>query len=270
MKRRLDISRLSSVASRPGVDPRTWITWASVRDIGFDAEQGIFADVTFIPTGETETVFVGSDYAGGEFGAYSPIEVGDIVVVAIPNGDPGAGGIIVGRAWRGADKPSANFKADQQVDGNDVPTDNVVLRVRPGKKYVIRTSDSGGDIDIKVEGDGATTVENAGSGAITVKQTGTGGVSVTTNSGDISINSGSGSLKLEDASQPYVRGTDYSNALSSFLTALTTYTASLAAGNPLLPVLISVAASAAASLAPSIIQFQTAHTQYLSTKIKGQ
>jgi hypothetical protein len=174
----LDVSRLSSLVQRPGIDPRINLTFAVVTELGFDATHGPFADVVFQPTGENETCLIGAAYAGGGFGMWGPLRVDDTVLVAVPNGDPNSGPVIIARIWDAADSPSADFKNPVQDNGADVPSDDFVLRVRDGQKFTLRLSGSGA-IDIKVEGDGETTIENAGAGAITIKQTGSGDVNIT-------------------------------------------------------------------------------------------
>lgn len=231
-----------------------WITLASVVQLGFDSVHGIFADVKFMPTGELETALVGTSYAGNGFGDWAPLHVDDIVLVAVPNGDPNTGPVIIARMWSGADHPSADFKAAQQDNGSDVPTNDRVIRVEPGQKLRLITSGDTGEIDITVEGN---TNVNLTAGAL---------------------------VKMQDGSQAYVRGNDYANSLSDFLTALNTMQSALAAyatalgtGTPTNPVLHSEAATAASTLATAIAQFgisisifQDAHTTYLSTKVKGQ
>jgi hypothetical protein len=181
----MDMGRLSALASRPGIDPRVWITLAVVKEVGFDADEGIFADVQFMPTGEIETAFLAGDYAGDGFGSFAPVMVDDWVLVAVPGGDPNMGPVIISRFWRASDKPHQDFKAEEQEDGHDVPTENVVLRVRPGKKYILRTSDTDGDIMVQAEGDGKILVEGKGNQDIKVKQTGTGNIFITVTDGHL-------------------------------------------------------------------------------------
>jgi len=224
----IDLARLASAIQRPGSDPRIDLSWGIVGALGFDAAQGIFADVKLIPTGEIETCFVAAAYAGGAFGMWCPLRVDDMVLVAIPNGDPNTGPVVISRIWNGADAPHDDFKNPTQDNGEDVPSDDFVIRIAPGKNYKLRVSDSTGDnatqggIDVKVEGDGTFKVETAGSGAatftasgdapitvegqgsgdITVAQSGTGNIVVhqSGSSGDISVYSDSGVVNLGAAS----------------------------------------------------------------------
>ncbi len=150
---------MASAVQRPGIDPRTWISLAVVTELGFDAEEGPFADVRLLPTGEVETCLVGTLYAGGGFGLWAPLKVDDTVLVALPNGDPGAGPIVVCRMWDKADPPFAEMKAAEEQDGHAVPTAGVVLRVEAGQTLRILAGDtvvtvSGSDVTITPGGSG--------------------------------------------------------------------------------------------------------------------
>jgi len=159
----VDVGRLAAAASRPGIDPRVWLTLATVEEIGFDAENGVFVDVQYQPDGTKETCLLGVPYAGNEFGFYCPVEVGDTVLVAVAGGDPGNGPVIVSRMWGGADKPSADF---QSSSDSETATSDVVLRVKPGQKFKLRTSGSSDGVDITVEGDGDVVIQATGSGKV--------------------------------------------------------------------------------------------------------
>lgn len=149
----VDVARLSAAASRPGIDPRINLTRAVVTEIGFDPNEGYFADVQFQPGGEAETAYVGMPYAGRDFGMHCPVDVGDTVLVALPNGDPGEGPVIIARWHNAGDRPNSEL-----ADGEEA-THDFWLRVKPGQRLVLRTS--GGDVDIKVEESGNVNVEAA-------------------------------------------------------------------------------------------------------------
>lgn len=144
-RKSIDLGKLAAAVARPGIDPRTWVTLARVKQVGFDDKEGFFADVVYLPSGEEQTCMVGAIYAGNGFGFYTPLEEDDIVVVIVPNGDSNAGPVISQRVWNAADKPPA--------DGGtgEVPTADVLLRIQPGKKLKIRTSAAGGDVEIVPE-----------------------------------------------------------------------------------------------------------------------
>lgn len=150
MKRHsIDLARLASLASRPGVDPRMWVMLARVvSDPVLDPNEGVFVDIEYIPTGEQDTAFVTSDYAGYGFGSYSPIERDDIVLVAIAGGDQGNGAFVFARFWRAADKPPTDLAGE-----GTAPTTDKYIRLKPGATYKMRTS-GGGGVDVSVEGSG--------------------------------------------------------------------------------------------------------------------
>jgi len=103
--RSVDTNRLAEAISRPGLDPRMWVYLAVVREMHYDAEHGIFADVTVIPEGDIETCQVGALYSGADFGMSGGLEAGDLVVVVVPQGDPGHGPIIISKLWTASDPP---------------------------------------------------------------------------------------------------------------------------------------------------------------------
>lgn len=130
----VDVGRLASAVSRPGIDPRIWSSLAFVTAIHMDAEHGPFADVVLLPDGTQATARLGAVYAGGGFGFYVPVEVDDEVKVEAPSGDPAAGIIISTRQWSAADKPPQA--------AIDHPTD-VLLHLKPGTTLRIIASGGG-------------------------------------------------------------------------------------------------------------------------------
>lgn len=152
---KIDVRRLGEALSYPGIDPREWLALATVEGWGFDADEGIFVDVRYQHSGQPDTCYLGTTYAGAEFGEHSPVEVGDTVLVATPMGDPGYGPIIINRWNNSGDKPSTDFKdPSAEQDGQPLPTQDRVLRIKPGQTYRIRTSGDGGGVDVVCEGSG--------------------------------------------------------------------------------------------------------------------
>lgn len=123
-----------SLAKRPGVDPRIWFTRARVTELGFDINNGIFADIVYLPDGDPETALVSTCYAGKNFGSYTPLDVDDIVLVAVPIGDPGEGPVIIARLWTAADTPAPEF-ASNDDPSSDEPTANPTFRLRDGTTW---------------------------------------------------------------------------------------------------------------------------------------
>lgn len=91
---RMDFSRIAMSVSRPGIDPRTWVSYARVDDdpdaIVWDEELGWLVDATCVGgalEGEPVLCRTGSDGQGNGVGRYSPPRAGCLVLVSIPNGD---------------------------------------------------------------------------------------------------------------------------------------------------------------------------------------
>jgi len=227
----------TSAANRPGADSRVWLCYATVTDLGFDRTQGIFADIQYTPSGDEDTAYFGAPYAGGGFGAYFPIAIGDTVLVANSMGDPANGPLIVGRFWNASDVPNAELAGE-----GDDPTKDSVIRIEPGQSLKIRSS-GGGEVDIEVEG-----------------------------SGDFLIKAG-GLVKMQAASQSFVRGDDFANSLSTFLTALDVFCDGITATPPA-PLNAAMTQPALSALAQTLKAASIVLAQqsaiYLSQKIKGE
>jgi hypothetical protein len=132
IRKSVDIGRLSKAVQRPGVDPRVWLALASVKELGFDPEHGCFADVYMHPDENVETCYIDTPYAGSVegvgFGDWAGIEVGDTVLVAVPQGDTNTGPLIIGRFWNAGDKPPL-----QITDDGTTPTKDRWIIVKPGQ-----------------------------------------------------------------------------------------------------------------------------------------
>lgn len=232
----------TSPANRAGADSRVWLCYATVTALGFDRAQGIFADIAYAPSGDEDTAYFGAPYAGGGFGAYFPIAIGDTVLVANSMGDPANGPLIVGRFWNASDVPNAELAGE-----GDDPTKNAVIRIEPGQTLKIRSS-GGGEVDIEVEGSGDLVLK---AGAQVTIQAGT-------------------QVKLQAGLQSYVRGEDYASALNTFLVALSAYALALGPPGPPAPVTTATTAPAGETLITATNTFISAATTYLSQKIKGE
>lgn len=125
---------MSQAVSRPGIDPRVWLTLAIITERGFDPKEGVFADLQFMPGGEKETAYYGTSYAGAGFGEHNPLKVGDTVLVGVPCGDTGLGPVIIARFNSASDPPPTEFGE------GDEPSDDRILRVEPGQNLRIYVS----------------------------------------------------------------------------------------------------------------------------------
>lgn len=129
-----DFARIAAAVSRPGIDPRIWESLAFVRAVVVDPTEGVFVDVTLLPSQVETTARLGATYAGASFGVYLPVAVGDEVLVSAPSGDPAEGMVVAERLWSPSDPPP------QEVV--DHPED-ALIHVKPGKTIRIVVSEGG-------------------------------------------------------------------------------------------------------------------------------
>lgn len=124
----IDTARLSNAVSRPGIDPRIWVSYAVLISEPYieevEGQQDIVVDIQMMPIGDQETARVGAIYAGNGFGFYCPLHEGDEVLVCAPSGDPDEGLVVMQRLWSPADPPP------QAVYDNP---EDVTLVVQQGK-----------------------------------------------------------------------------------------------------------------------------------------
>lgn len=129
----MDVGRLGAALQRPGMDTRTWVSYAAVQAIGVDAE-GVFVDVILLPTMEAMTARMGTIYAGPGYGFNIPIGVNDEVIVGVPSGDPQHGPVVLARMQSASD----TLPQDAQNNPNDL-----VLVVQGGVNLRINVSGGG-------------------------------------------------------------------------------------------------------------------------------
>lgn len=230
----IDSQRLAKLAQRPGIDPRVWLTFAAVDEVMWDESAdggGMYCNCHLLASGESITAIVAVPYAGARFGAWYSPEPDDIVLVGIADGDMSNGGVVLARFYRGSDLPPRDLSAEENpAEQVTAATTNVVMRVKPGSKYILRTSGDGGAVDVKAEGNGTLSLEAAGSGDVHVKQSGSGNVFVNA-AGKVYV----GADSTTDGTQPPALGTDtqtYLTQLATFLQALTLPVSGAVAGPP--------------------------------------
>lgn len=137
VRSRPDVRALGAGVSYPGIDPRVWLTLATVVDVGFDSNNGIFVDVKYQPDGTDETALLTAQHTGTRCGSYRPVKEGDTVVVAVPKGDPGNGPVIIARCWNAGDPPAA-----EMGDGDDAVNDWIDV-LDTDSNYVMKTQGEG-------------------------------------------------------------------------------------------------------------------------------
>lgn len=100
-RKSFDAERLRELVTGPGTDSRFWVSCGRVAEDGarWDNELGPVVDVELYG-GESEgvevTCRVAAPVTGDGFGEFVPIQDGEEVLVAIPDGDPEAGPVVIG------------------------------------------------------------------------------------------------------------------------------------------------------------------------------
>lgn len=134
----VDVGRLANAVSRPGIDPRVWVSYAILTSEPYietvAGRQDVLVDVTLFPTGTEETARVGAMYAGNGFGFYAPLHKDDEVLVCAPSGDPDEGLVVTQRLWSPSDPPPDAVA--------QYPTD-VTLVVEPDRALRLNVSGGG-------------------------------------------------------------------------------------------------------------------------------
>lgn len=162
----VDVGRLAAAISRPGIDPRFWVTLAVIEDVAFDEKTGMYADIQLLPSGDKETCLIGSSYAGDGFGAFVPPKVGDLVLIAVPEGDVGLGPVLISRIWTGSDVPPPEFGNPATPEETDATTNPTVV-VEPTATMRVVCRD-GANMRIEVSGSGSVEIVATGAAQIRV------------------------------------------------------------------------------------------------------
>jgi len=138
----LDVGRLAQAVSRPGIDPRTWVSLAIINEVVFVEGDGLFCSITLMPSQTQEMARVGTIYAGNGWGLYAPLHENDEVLVEAPSGDPNEGLVITQRLH----SPSDPLPDEAQANAGDF-----ILVIEPGQSYRLKTTEAGSVI---VDADG--------------------------------------------------------------------------------------------------------------------
>lgn len=156
------MAQMSEATSRPGIDPRQWISYAQVSTraaddevVVFDEDEGCpLVQVILQPSMLAVRCRVGASIAGNGEGEWFPFVKGDEVLVALPEGREDAGAVIIARLNNAIDK----FPMDS-VAGQD-PTTNTFAFQRRRTSFVqefagpvfLRTALSGAFLSIDEAG----------------------------------------------------------------------------------------------------------------------
>jgi len=159
-------SDLFKMVQRPGADPRLNIVYGIVVDVGYDADLGMYADVKIQPDGNEETCLVGSNFVQDGGGEWNPLNPGDLVLVAIPMGNPGYGPVLFARVWSASAKPATEFH-DENSDDPTQATARRTIVVRGATKYRVRAKE-GAQISMEVDGDGVYDITATGKATVNI------------------------------------------------------------------------------------------------------
>lgn len=121
MRRSVDQRSMAEGFSYPGIDPRQWLSYATVdteNPVVFDAEYGPLIACTLQPSKVQVTCRVAMQIAGNGEGEYSPFIAGDEVLVAIPEGNERSDCAIIGRFTNAIDKFPMESVAGQDPTTN--------------------------------------------------------------------------------------------------------------------------------------------------------
>ncbi len=111
LRRGLDMASLREGVSGPGMDTRTWLSYATVADdvqVEFDPDYGPLVTVALQPNKTLQRCRVLGDVAGDGEASYYPFVAGDEVLVLLPEGSERAGAVIIGRLNNSIDKFPTN------------------------------------------------------------------------------------------------------------------------------------------------------------------
>ena len=200
----LDTRRLGAAVGFAGIDPRHWLSIAIVTAIVIDPVEGPFVAITLQPTGSQMSARVGTAYGGSGFGDWCPLRVDDEVLVAIPDGDPTMGPVVIARLWSPADSPPPLMVSN--------PSDRIIQAIDGQNVWVLATGLGAVNIAApKVNLGGDTVQATAGTAGLTLSKTGNTAALV-----------GAGvALGAANATQAVPLGTNLVAALTAYAAAVT-------------------------------------------------
>lgn len=165
--RPIDARSLGEALSYPGIDPRTWISYATVDGdpVDHDDELGYLIPITLQPSQVQQTAVVGQQIAGDGEGEHWPFVEGDTVLVAIPHGMERGGPVIFCRLSNARAKPP-KIVAGQLAGKNNLSYRKTrTARLEEyGDRWTVRSAVS--EALISIETTGTITLRDGGKGAL--------------------------------------------------------------------------------------------------------
>jgi hypothetical protein len=215
--RAADVYRIADGMARPGLDTRSWVTYGTVASFGPPPDPSDPNAIVVAPEGVAVDVLVGTEETpvtcryGHQGGASAtlllPIRPGDLVLVAIPDGDLGLPGEIL-RVCTNAGAPLPLEEDRMPVFRND--------RVSLFSLVPIELRTAGG-ARVRLEADGSVDVLAKGGARVHLDADGAAEVD---GPGHVEVDSDDVRLTAASASQQAVRGTGYRAAESAMNEAL--------------------------------------------------
>jgi len=244
-----DFNRLRAAISGPGADTRLWVSIARVEEeensVYWMEGTGWVADVTFQTgpnAGEGDTPCRVLGPIGGSGTAQTrPVEPNSVVAVALVDGDANVQPVILGMLHNPTDQPVPTEVNELEINQSVASSTNITVS------------------DYKVES------QYAGD----VRISATGGWYIVAPEVNISPNG-----VRDDATQPYVRGDDFADALNSWVEIIGTVVAAnasfCAAAAGVLGLPYPITPDQIAEVGTETASLIAARTEYLSSKIKGE
>lgn len=138
----IDLQELAQALSYPGIDPRTWVSYALVdreqegeAAVKFDPEWGPMVRVILQPENVQTWCRVGMQVAGNGEGEWHPFVQGDELLVMVPEGSILAVPVVVARLCNSLDK------FPERVAGKETAKNNLAFN-RRRTPYVFETASS--------------------------------------------------------------------------------------------------------------------------------
>lgn len=243
MKRRgraIDAHRIGAAASAPGIDPRVWVSAARVLTdddpIRWDPGLGTIVDVELVggPLDGTGPIPARVPLAFLTDGAIlsHPITAGSFLAVSFAGGDPNELPIVEGLLFADGAAPPTH------VNGRDI--DAALI--------------AGAHVFVTPHDLEAETTGNARIKAV-----------------DLRLLGSTVKLVEDEATQPFVRGTDWQTAIESFADSVATAAAALVPpGPPTTPMTAANASAFLAQVQAAVVVLKSAAASYLSTRLAAE
>lgn len=209
MSRSFDGKEFAKAVSRPGIDPRQWISYGTIEpeeggtapdltttdDNGNPSAVGPLLTVKLHPSGMIVSCRVGSALAGNGEGEWHPFVQQDEVLVAIPEGNERAGCVILCRLNNSLDVWPA------KVAGMDATKNTVAFKrmrapfaIESGEAILLRNSKTTAQLSLDQNG---SFIANDGNGSAFILSSSVLGFGLKDNSSMIQINAETGDLLLQ-------------------------------------------------------------------------